>query len=304
MQVHAEYTLAGHFHLLNQMFCNVEKVRFYLDQDAGIFGAWMGAFRARVDFGTADAFFVRITKGMTDPERTIEAKRAWERFRSYAKMLPGMKTGELRRRIIIDQFPALREIGNERQRWLVHPLPTKNEPEKAVCLLTDRGQYTEEEQLARLYDRASLHAIDNFFQETRRSVSILERPVGTPSAAGRVWFGRSAYNPGMVAQALETFRVVYNYCHVGEDGKTPAMRLGLAQGKLTIGDILYWKPMQRRRVFRKALTRYRRPLQGPVLPPEELADAKIRRLNRTKTRSRSLRPKALPPRAVPPSPVP
>jgi transposase-like protein len=304
MQVHGVYTLAGHFHLLREMFQNVGKVRFYLDQDGGIYGAWMGAFAMRADLGTADAFYVRITKGMTDPKRTEEAKRAWGRFGAYAKQFPEMTTGDLRRQIIIDQFPTLREIGNERQRWLVHPLPTKNEPEKAVCFLTDRGQYTEEEQLARLYDRASLNAIDNFFQEARRSVSILERPIGTASAGGRTWFGRSAYNPGMVAQALETFRVIYNYCHVGDDGKTPAVRLGLAERNLTIKDILYWEPTKRRRVFRKTLTRYRRPLKGPALPPGDLADAAIRQLNRTKTRTRTLRRIALPPRPVPVSPAP
>jgi transposase-like protein len=304
MQIHAEYTLAGHFHLLQGMFQNVGKVRFYLDQDPGIFGAWMGAFAERADIGTADAFFVRITKGMIDPERTTEAKRAWSRFREYARAHPQMDTGDLRLRIIIDQFPAPQEIGNERQRWLVHPLPTKNEPEKAVCFLTDRGQYTVEEQLARLYDRASLHAIDNFFQETRRSVSILERPIGTPSAGGRTWLGRSAYNPGMVGQALETFRVVYNFCHVGEDNKTPAMRLGLAHGKLSIEDILYWTPTKRQRVFKKVLPRYLRPPKGPGLAPEQLADAAIKLLNRAKTRTRKLRPKALPPRSVPASPAP
>jgi hypothetical protein len=108
----------------------------------------------------------------------------------------------------------------------------------------------------------------------------------------------------MVAQALETFRVVYNFCHVGEDMKTPAMRLGLAQGGLSIEDILYWSPKKRRRVFKKVLPRYRRPPNGPALPPEELADAAIKLLGRTKTRTRKLRPKALPPRSVPASPVP
>lgn len=104
----------------------------------------IGAFARRAGIGSADAFFVRIMKGMIDPERTTEAKRAWSRFREYARAHPQVDTGDLRRRIIIDQFPALQEIGNERQRWLVHPLPTKNEPEKAVCFLTDRGQYTVE----------------------------------------------------------------------------------------------------------------------------------------------------------------
>jgi len=34
--------------------------------------------------------------------------------------------------------------------------------------------------------------------------------------------------------------VFYNYVAVGEDKKTPAMRLGLAQGPIKIEDLLYF----------------------------------------------------------------
>jgi hypothetical protein len=34
--------------------------------------------------------------------------------------------------------------------------------------------------------------------------------------------------------------VFYNYCITGKDGKTPAMRLGLAKGKVSLEDIIYF----------------------------------------------------------------
>jgi hypothetical protein len=40
---------------------------------------------------------------------------------------------------------------------------------------------------------------------------------------------------------LGIFRVFYNYCLVGQDGKTPAMHLGLAKGKVSMEDIIYFK---------------------------------------------------------------
>lgn len=53
--------------------------------------------------------------------------------------------------------------------------------------------------------------------------------------------GYSPYNPAVIAQVLDIFRVYYNYCLVGKDGHTPAMRMGLAKGKVTEEDIIYFE---------------------------------------------------------------
>lgn len=46
------------------------------------------------------------------------------------------------------------------------------------------------------------------------------------------------------AAARSIFRTYFKYCEVGEDGKTPAMRLGLARGRLAPEDIVYFTPEQ------------------------------------------------------------
>jgi hypothetical protein len=263
MQVHLEYTTAGHFHLLRQLFRNVCKVRFYLDQDSGMFNAWMGAFADRVDCGDADAFYVRITKQMKDHERRTCANRAWSRFRAVAEANPHLTEAGVRQLIIQEPLPTMTAIGRRGDRWLVHPFPTKAEPEKAVCFLTDRrgpngeSRY-EPDHLARLYDKASLHAIDLFFLKTRAAIAALDRPASNANAT-RSWNRYSAYHPGMVAKALDLYRVYYYYCHVGEDKKTPAMRLGLAKAPCTLEDILYFQlERPRERVFKTDLERYRK----------------------------------------------
>ena len=86
---------------------------------------------------------------------------------------------------------------------------------------------------------ASLHPIDNFFQIVRRRLSALERPIHSSSNVGRVWTGKSPYNPDMVHKLLQMLRVYFNYCLKGDDGKTPAQRLGLAKGPVEIRKILY-----------------------------------------------------------------
>jgi hypothetical protein len=44
----------------------------------------------------------------------------------------------------------------------------------------------------------------------------------------------------MVVKLLDIYSVYYNYVEVGEDGKTPAIRLGLAKCKVDVEDILYF----------------------------------------------------------------
>jgi hypothetical protein len=49
------------------------------------------------------------------------------------------------------------------------------------------------------------------------------------------------YKPVMVGKLLDIFRVFYNFVEVEKNKQTPAMRLGLAKGKIMIEDIIYYK---------------------------------------------------------------
>ena len=91
-----------------------------------------------------------------------------------------------------------------------------------------------------LYLKATLHPIDKFFQQVRHRLSLLERPIGTASKIGRTWYGYSAYRPENIEKILTIIRVFYNYCLVGKDKKTPAMRLGLARAPIDPQEIIYF----------------------------------------------------------------
>jgi hypothetical protein len=41
---------------------------------------------------------------------------------------------------------------------------------------------------------------------------------------------------------LEIFRTYFNFCEIGKDKRTPALRLGLARGPVAPEDILYFVP--------------------------------------------------------------
>ena len=128
----------------------------------------------------------------------------------------------------------LRKIGRWEDRWLTYPFPDMSEPEKAICHLTARGDY-EETHLAQLYLKASLHAIDSYFNQVRTRLSPLERSKHSQSNAGRRWFGYQPYNTAMIQKHLDIFRTYYNFCLVSKkDKKTPAMRLGLAKAPIAL----------------------------------------------------------------------
>jgi transposase-like protein len=241
MQVHAEYTLYGHCFLLQDLTTGAEKIRLFLDQDSGMRAAALGAFAARVAERTADAFYVRINKDMTVDERKHALKDSRERFRALEAKYPALGRQALRLFLINEALAEMSVIGHWKDRWLTHPFPSMNEPEKAVCYLTDYGDY-DDTHLAWLYNKASLRAIDAFFMQVRRRLSLLERPIATASNNRRVWHGYSAYNPRSIVKLLEMFRVFYNYVLVGVDKQTPAMRLGLAKGRVSIEDIVYFQP--------------------------------------------------------------
>lgn len=241
MQVHSEYTLYGHFFLLKKLLGGVEKVRFFLDQESGIRAACFSAFTEEIKQGECDAFYVRINKDLTVNERKRALAENRKQWNTLKKSYPELSDSTLKLMIIKERMKQVKKFGKWRDRWIKHPFPNMSEPEKAVCYLTETDKY-DEDHMAWLYNKASLHAIDRFFMQARRRISLLERPISTPSSAGRKWYGYSPYNPEIVSKVLDIFRVFYNFVEVGKDKETPAMRLGLAKGKVDMEDIIYFSP--------------------------------------------------------------
>jgi hypothetical protein len=133
-----------------------------------------------------------------------------------------------------DRIAKAQTIGPWKDRWVSHPLPTLSETDKAMCHLTDIGAYAGDlDHLAWLYNKASLHAVDSFFNRIRRRSSMLERPIHSSANRGRVYSHYSAYRPEQVNKIQTILRACHNYVWPGEGKKappgTPATRLGLAK---------------------------------------------------------------------------
>lgn len=250
MLLHEQVVMHAHMQFICRLLQRAEKLRFYLDQESGLRAAFMAAAGSRVLSRTADAFYVQISKdGTVDQKRGLVGKSV-KAFKKACSEHPTLDDEAVEILLVRRELDRLRELGGWGDKWLQHPIADMREPTKLMCWLTDIGAPAEdkderESQLqhaARLYRRASVTEIDRFFMQLRRALTMAERGVISASAERRLWFGKNAYKPGVLAKLVEIFRVYFNYCEVGEDKRTPAMRMGLARGPVAEEDILYFIP--------------------------------------------------------------
>ena len=241
MQVHAPYTVYAHFFLVREVLrgAGVKQVEYSMDCESLLRGAFLSAWCDEVKQGMAHGFYVRHAKYRTVTERETAKKEARMRLKVFQETLPEDQQREAALRMMMHNFEAATAYGKWQDRWFPHPLPTMNEPEKSVCWLTQRDNEFDIREVARMAMRAGLGPVDNVFQLTRRFINALERPIGTSSGYNTVWHGYAPYNPAMLQQYLDLFRTAHNFCHPGRDGRTPAMRLGLAEKPLSYDDVLW-----------------------------------------------------------------
>lgn len=190
-----------HFLFLRGLLRKVGKLRFFLDQDSGMRAGCLAAFAQDIKTRRVDAFYVRTAKDMTiDRKRSLlTASRA--NFKAFHDANPSFSPAEVEIALMKAEIQRAVALGKWSDRWCRHPMPTMSEPQKALCWLTDMGDYDEDHQ-AHLFLMASVRGIDNFFQRVRRSLNPLERPIKTASKGGRTWYGYNPYNPAMVEKLL------------------------------------------------------------------------------------------------------
>jgi hypothetical protein len=258
MLLHENVVMQAHMQFVTRLLGRAEKLRFFMDQESGLRAAFMAALSDRVLQRTADGFYVQVLKEATvDKKRGLvaQSKKAFRAFyedlleeASENNELPTALDAQIAlTRLEMGRFEAKGEWSDK---WVRHPIADMREPAKVICWLTDidpveADKIERNDQLnhaARLYLKASATEVDRFFMQVRRALTMAERGVTSASADYRRWFGKNAYNPGVLAKLLEIFRAYFNYCEVGKDKMTPAMRMGLARGPVAPEDILYFEP--------------------------------------------------------------
>lgn len=122
------------------------------------------------------------------------------------------------------------------------PFHTKGEPLKKIRLKTDLDDMGWD-GLARFFANATIHPVDAYFNFVRRRVAGFERGIPTASNDQKIWHAYSYYNPEMVPKMVAILRFYYNYMlALPENGnETPAMRVGIAKGKVYARDLIAYQ---------------------------------------------------------------
>lgn len=260
VEVRDQYTVYAHFLMPERLLGHAPKVRFYLDQDSGFRAAFMAAFHRQIMERSADGWFVRVMKEATIDQKDAAVQKSKKRLKetmaAMSYLNPDLKQHHAEVFLAIEEMGRMAPVGKWDDRWLTHPVPNMAEPDKRVCWLTDIGlpadedadQYGQLQHAARLYLKASLHAVDRFFMQVRRGIRLAERPIASATSDRRMWHGYASYQPKNLAMALTIYKVAYNYCLPGADGKTPAMKMGLAKAPIELEDIVYYSQLYHQRM--------------------------------------------------------
>ena len=243
LQVHMPYTAYAHWFLLHRLVtgAGVRRVQANMDIDSMGRAAFLAAFTEEVKRGDAHAFYVRSTKYQTIDERREILAQSKRMRDAFARTLPQAvrhDRREVARRMMQVRIGERQRHGKWDDEWVEHPLPTLNEPHKAVSWLTPHPSIGEDRKVD-MFLRSGLGRVDNVFLKTRRLFNALERPVSTTGGHHTVWNGYAPYNPAMLEKYLSIFRAVNNFVFVGDDGATPAMRIGFAKQPLDFADLLW-----------------------------------------------------------------
>jgi transposase-like protein len=223
MKVDLGYLQNAIFLHLRDLLQNVGIVRFCVDRDPGLANACIAAFADQIKKRKADVFVLKNLK-----EATMAAKKqiiAASNREIDKEKLKFDNVDNPRFRLLVEKLNNFRNSSQENT-WFKYPFSDMAEPSKSIQNLTDFGDY-DIERLAHIYMHLTMRGIDRYFMQIRRRLSLMERPITTANAK-KTWHGYSAYSPLVAMQVLSIFRVYYNYSLAGEDKKTPAMRIGLA----------------------------------------------------------------------------
>ncbi len=248
-----QYTATAHYWLINQLV-HTPHWYFVSDDDATLQSCIFRIFSDYIKSKDAHYFTCQYDKSRTLQEageiffRNRQALKQWGKDHGFKNCsIEDIAVRRMELDLIPHDFYEYKMINGKNCpirsiNPVVSPLADKDEGERFIKCITDvRGIPTDE--LARLLVNVNSRTINNFFQELRRRVSILERPLVSGRGDGKSYI-YSNYNPKYAQYAVTIFRTFYNFCWLKKlNGKllTPAQRLGITDKVYNVKDIIYFK---------------------------------------------------------------
>lgn len=251
--VKSQYTAIAHYWLIQQAIKS-SKIYFVSDDDATLQSCVFRVFSDYVKSKQTHYFTCQSDKSLTLEEAGKQSFRNmielinWGNSRGYRKMpKTELAQKKLEHDLISHEFYEYKVINGKTCRTrganpICYPLSDKDEGNRFINCITDIEDLPIEE-LAELLTHVTNRTVNNFFQEIRRRVSILERPLVTARGDGKSYI-YSNYNPKYAQYAVTIFRTFFNFCWATKTNGgnlTPAQRLGLTDKVFDYKDIIYFK---------------------------------------------------------------
>ncbi|MGP9822187.1 hypothetical protein ACTZWW_19370 [Salinarimonas sp. NSM] len=251
--VDKSYLAFAHMIRLEGMLPRAAELRFSVDLDGSTIAAVLSVFQQRISDGKVGAGVVLVDKQMRRDEKERRAGRSREAFSQFCEDRGFQRKDREARQAFIEERTLPGSTRRGFPFWKL-PIETVYEPAKevaVVCLPHGPDHLDRDAEQVDLLDLASLHGVDSYFSMLRNRIAYLSRPGATQNA--RVWHAKAAYSAERVQKVLDIARIYYNFVRprsrtvhgklLGEargEKRTPAERLGIANGPVELKRILYY----------------------------------------------------------------
>ncbi len=210
-----------------------------MDDDRGLQQAFQAAFVEEIRRRAAEIAVVSFDKGMTNDMRNYTVAEG----QALLAEKSGVPVDQIRR-LSNEDYAQLVDLTLSLQamKWplnlgAIFPFSRKSEPNKVVKVPTWRPERSAL-SAARLIRRATLRSVDAYFHKFRSNVRFASRPSISSGNVGHTWDKQYLYKPEIMAKMVQIYRFYHNWCDLGDDKRTPAMRIGLARGRIYERDFM------------------------------------------------------------------
>jgi hypothetical protein len=254
LHVNSTYTIMAHLWLIKRLI-NAKNWYFVSDKDLSILTSIPRIFSEEIKCGKAQHFTCSIEKSKTKREAFMKYTESQKDLKKWGELkgFNGLSLQEIAVLKLSEQLQThsfynfIEQNGKEypfhANNPIEHPLPAKDEGTRYVDCLTNLLGYSLKE-IAELIVNVNSFATNAFFQQIRRRLSFLERPLLTASGEG-VSYIYANFNPKYAQYALTILRTFYNFCLPYKTPEklelTPAQQLGIADRLYDLKDVIYFK---------------------------------------------------------------
>lgn len=255
LHVQRPYTTIAHFHLLEKLL-NYNKLILVSDDDKTIQQSAFKAFSSSFKDQEAFYFTSQYDKSLDRQEayeESIKARNELNKWgkkifpanrnmyeKAFSKISADLSSHSFYGSKVLHGYTFLTRGKNP----ISHPLPAIDEGRRYINLISYQNCLSND-KLAEMIVSVNTRTVDNFFQEIRRHINLLERPLVGGRGAGKTYI-YSNYNPKYAQQLVTIYRTYYNFIKPRKyynrkiKDLTPAMRIGITNKPYSIRDIVYF----------------------------------------------------------------